>query len=59
MAEASDVLKSAVEQFFTFFNDNPGRKTLHPAFGWLDHSGWMVLHYKHFYHHLRQFGCME
>jgi hypothetical protein len=58
IAEATDELKSAIEEFFSFFMDNPERKTLHPAFGWLDHSGWMILHYKHFHHHLRQFGCI-
>jgi hypothetical protein len=59
MSEAIDELKSAVNEFFHFFNEDSDRKTIHPAFGWLDRSGWVVLHYKHFHHHLRQFGCIE
>lgn len=58
ISEAIDELQIAVDQFFNYFKDNPERKTMHPAFGWLDHSGWMVLHYKHFHHHLRQFGSI-
>lgn len=30
---------------------------LHPAFGWLLHHEWAILHYKHAVHHLRQFSC--
>ncbi|MFM7709544.1 MAG: DUF1569 domain-containing protein [Ferruginibacter sp.] len=30
---------------------------LHPAFGWLYHNEWAILHYKHTIHHLRQFSC--
>jgi len=59
ISEAIDELKSAIDHFFHYFNEHPGRKTLHPAFGWLDYSGWVVLHYKHIHHHLRQFGCIE
>ena len=57
-----DSLESAIYQlqitvvnFFTFFAENPNKKTLHPAFGWLNYEEWLILHYKHISHHLRQF----
>ena len=52
-------LHEAVEEFFDYFQKNPDKKTLHPAFGWLDYNEWLILHYKHAYHHLRQFELMS
>lgn len=57
-----DSLETAIEKlhvsvagFFSFFAENPDKKTLHPAFGWLNYEEWLMLHFKHIYHHLRQF----
>ena len=48
-------LKISVADFFNFFVKNPDKKTLHPAFGWLNYEEWLMLHFKHISHHLRQF----
>jgi len=48
-------LKNAVADFFSFFAKNPDKKTMHPSFGWLNFEEWLMLHYKHISHHLRQF----
>lgn len=48
-------LQIAVSDFFSFFAENPDKKTLHPAFGWLNNEEWLMLHFKHISHHLRQF----
>ena len=58
MAEAVTALQKTVEQFNEFFNNNPGRKTIHPIFGPLDFEEWIQLHYKHITHHFRQFGLL-
>ena len=52
---AINQLRESVANFFAFFKENPGKKTLHPAFGWLNFEEWLVLHFKHISHHLRQF----
>lgn len=58
MEEAVDKLKKSVDGFVEFFKNNPDKKTLHPAFGELNFDEWVLLHYKHVTHHLRQFGLM-
>lgn len=62
LPEKMDSLESAIHQlqisvanFFAFFAENPDKKTLHPAFGWLNYEEWIMLHFKHISHHLRQF----
>lgn len=49
-------LSHSILSFENHFKSNPGATTLHPAFGHLDYEGWLILHYKHTHHHLRQFG---
>jgi oxepin-CoA hydrolase/3-oxo-5,6-dehydrosuberyl-CoA semialdehyde dehydrogenase len=56
MDEAKQELNKTVEDFFTFFEADPTRKTLHPVFGPLNFDEWVLLHYKHVHHHLRQFS---
>ena len=34
------------------------KKTLHPVFGELNFEEWVLLHYKHVGHHLKQFGMV-
>jgi Protein of unknown function (DUF1569) len=58
MEQAMDKLAAAVISFETYFKDNPGKKTIHPVFGELNFEEWVLLHYKHVTHHLRQFGLM-
>jgi len=55
LESALNHLRNSVANFFTFFAENPDKKTLHPAFGWLNFEEWLMLHYKHISHHLRQF----
>ena len=45
-----------VGYFITFFKSDPDKKTVHPVFGELNFEEWVLLHYKHVTHHLRQFG---
>lgn len=54
--EAVEKLHEAVEHFETYFKNAPGKKTNHPVFGPLNFDEWVLLHYKHVTHHLRQFG---
>jgi len=49
-------LHEAVDEFVEYFKNAPGKKTTHPVFGPLDFNEWVLLHYKHVTHHLRQFG---
>ena len=57
--EAVEKLHKAVEYFETYFKDDPEKKTMHPVFGLLNFDEWVLLHYKHVTHHLRQFGVSE
>lgn len=54
--EAVEKLHKAVEYFETYFKNAPDKKTNHPVFGPLNFDEWVLLHYKHVTHHLRQFG---
>ena len=56
MQESVSELKAAVDGFTNHFTATPGVKTTHPVFGELNFEEWVLLHYKHVTHHLRQFG---
>ena len=58
MEEALNKLQNSVKEFVVFFETRPGKKTPHPVFGELDFDEWVLLHYKHVTHHLRQFGLV-
>ena len=58
-AEAVIKLQEAVDEFEAYFKNAPGKKTTHPVFGPLNYDEWILLHYKHVTHHLRQFGVKE
>jgi hypothetical protein len=47
-----------MKNFYTAFENEPGKTTAHPAFGFLNHDEWILLHYKHLSHHARQFGLI-
>ncbi len=55
MTEALEELQNEIDHFIQFFTNNPGAKTTHPVFGELDFDEWVLLHYKHVTHHLKQF----
>lgn len=56
LAEAKENLANAVKDFVAYFKNNETAKTLHPVFGDLNFDEWVLLHYKHVMHHLKQFG---
>lgn len=56
IAEAKENLANAVKEFVDYFNKNETAKTLHPVFGELNFDEWVLLHYKHVVHHLKQFN---
>lgn len=58
MEEALAKLEEAIAYFETYFTENSEAKTMHPVFGPLNYEEWVLLHYKHVTHHLRQFGLM-
>jgi hypothetical protein len=58
LQDAKDKLKKTVEYFFQYFDAEPGKETMHPVFGMLSYSEWLMLHYKHVKHHLRQFNLI-
>ncbi len=55
---AKEKLKLAVEDFVKYFKNDPEKKTLHPVFGLLNFEEWVLLHYKHVVHHLKQFNLI-
>jgi len=55
LQSAKEYLNKSVADFFHFFEEDPQRKTIHPVFGPLNFEEWVLLHYKHVNHHLRQF----
>ncbi len=59
MEEAWHNLEKAIGYFEHYFKNAPEKKTLHPVFGELNYEEWVLLHYKHVRHHLRQFGLLE
>ncbi len=56
MEEALGKLESAIAYFEQYFKDHTGKQTIHPVFGELNFEEWILLHYKHVTHHLKQFG---
>ena len=55
---AREYLKKSVEEFINFFQGDEEKRTTHPVFGPLNFEEWVLLHYKHVRHHLRQFGLL-
>jgi glutaredoxin-related protein len=58
MNEALENLAEAIKAFENYFKEGVEKKTLHPVFGELNFEEWVLLHYKHVTHHLRQFGLV-
>jgi hydroxymethylglutaryl-CoA reductase len=55
---AINELENEVRNFFAFFENEPGIRTQHPVFGDLNFEDWILLHYKHVSHHLKQFNLL-
>jgi hypothetical protein len=58
MDEALENLSKSIAAFENYFKEDADQKTLHPVFGELNFEEWVLLHYKHLMHHVRQFGLM-
>ena len=58
MDEALDNLDKSIAAFEKHFANGGDEKTLHPVFGELNYEEWVLLHYKHVRHHLKQFGMV-
>ena len=58
MQEALQNLEKSIAYFELYFKDDAEKKTLHPVFGELNFEEWVLLHYKHVKHHLKQFGVV-
>ncbi len=57
-AEAKVLLENSIDDFFKYFENHPSDTTLHPVFGELNKEEWILLHFKHVTHHLRQFNTL-
>ena len=58
MEMALKKLAESISGFQSYFKEDPDKKTMHPVFGELNFEEWVLLHYKHVTHHLRQFGVL-
>lgn len=58
LADAIECLYNEIENFHTYFKNNPGAQTSHPRMGNLTYAEWTVLHTKHLMHHFKQFGLL-
>lgn len=56
MSDSLHELKTDINTFFSYFEENADVKTPHPVFGELNIEDWIQLHYKHTQHHAKQFG---
>lgn len=56
LAESIEALNYLVQDFYTYFKNQPAKKTVHPAVGSLCFSEWEYIHYAHSHHHLYQFN---
>lgn len=56
---AIDILKASLIAFEQHFSSDKTRTTAHPVFGELNYDEWILLHYKHVHHHLKQFGLIS
>lgn len=58
LEEAKNNLYKEVDNFFTYFQNNPEAREIHPVFGSLNFGEWKTGHGKHFRHHFKQFGLL-
>ncbi len=59
LAEAKEMLNSKIDEFLAKINESDFTTAIHPIFGILDKEGWLQFQYKHFVHHLSQFGLVS
>ena len=56
---AKEKLRKSILEFKNQFSETKDLTTLHPVFGWLNYDEWILLHYKHLQHHLKQFSLLS
>ena len=56
---AIDDLPKTIKKFYDFYKQNPDFKCYNPHMGELDFNLCERLHFKHYTHHLKQFGLIE
>jgi hypothetical protein len=59
LEEAVMELRTEMDDFKAYFMAHPGGRVRNPIFGDLDHTAWTQLLFKHFLHHLKQFGAVR
>jgi oxepin-CoA hydrolase / 3-oxo-5,6-dehydrosuberyl-CoA semialdehyde dehydrogenase len=59
LGEAVAALQREMERFLAYAKASPGGIHTHPVFGPIGLEEWSRAHFKHCYHHLRQFGLVE
>ncbi|WP_127133049.1 hypothetical protein [Pseudoflavitalea rhizosphaerae] len=57
--QAIEALQKELDHFFEVFESTPGLKIENPIFGNLNFEEQVQLLYKHFQHHLKQFGLIN
>ncbi|MBI1939312.1 MAG: hypothetical protein HYS25_14475 [Ignavibacteriales bacterium] len=58
LEEAITVLKNEIDDYETFYVENPEAILTNATFGDLNKEEWDTFHDKHFTHHLKQFGLL-
>ena len=56
---AIDALFTEIDDFELYYRDDRNKTAIHPAFGALNYSEWVIWHGKHFTHHFKQFGLIS
>ena len=56
--DAVNDLEKEIKDFLNLFINDANLTTQHPVFGDLNFEDWVLLHYKHVAHHLKQFGLL-
>ena len=56
LEQAKEGLIKSLEEYDSFFKENPTAQTTHPRFGLLTFEEWELFHPKHFKHHFSQFN---
>ncbi len=56
--DAVNDLEKEIKDFLYQFTNDPALATQHPVFGDLNFEEWVLLHYKHVVHHLKQYGLL-
>lgn len=59
LEEAVAELRTEMHDFKVYFEQHPDARLRNPIFGDLDRVAWTQLLFKHFLHHLKQFGAVQ